>query len=240
MIVEVSFRLAVSSLSAIVALASRLPCSFSANKVSHQLSSDFQSFFLFSQTGHSQQLSPFALTSTNDTYMKRYLSWNLHPPTASCFSKHLVLLLPVSNDERSHVLEATKFLIELSVIDYFFVPHRPSTVALSALLNALDMVPRSSNGTVSDLIQELRNVPGLDPNSLEVKACRERLDLVYAHGGYSSPVETCAEEEIRTTTVSPDCVSYGVRPQDEQHRGKRARAADNDSENPIGDDRIPV
>jgi hypothetical protein len=117
-------------------------------------------------------------------------------------------------DARHDILELSRFLAELSVIDYFFVMHRPSVVALATLLNALDLVPGVSDTARQDFQRELHHIPGLDLSDLEignaVEECRNRLHLLYAQGGYS---RTAGGEELRTETISPVCVSYGCNPQ---------------------------
>jgi hypothetical protein len=118
-------------------------------------------------------------------------------------------------DVRYDILEMARFLAELSVIDYFFVLHRPSVVALAALLNGMDAVPGASDSSIRDLESELKRIPGLDLNSLAVQECRERLQLLYSQGDYSRP-DTIAREN-RTETISPVCVSYGIDPNELYH-----------------------
>lgn len=144
----------------------------------------------------------------------RALSWQVHPPTAYCFCKHLLFLLPYSTvtmDVRHDILELACFLTELSVIDYFFVAHRPSSVALAALLHSLEELPSVSRSAQMDFIQELRRIPGLNSNSEDVEECRNRLRLLYAQGGYSRNQDE-ARGEDRSETISPVCVSHGVNP----------------------------
>jgi len=138
----------------------------------------------------------------------RALSWQVHPPTAYCLCKHILFLLPysaVSMEVRHDILELARFLSELSVIDYFFVDHRPSSVALAALTHAIEDIPGVSESAQINFLSELDRVPGLDANSQEVQECRNRLRLQYAQGGYVRQDEN--REESRTETVSPVCVS---------------------------------
>ena len=67
-------------------------------------------------------------------------------------------------------------MIELSVMDYFFVSYKPSEVALASLLNALDkLYPQgSAHAHVSFLSQFV------DLQAPSIVACRERLALIYA------------------------------------------------------------
>jgi hypothetical protein len=162
--------------------------------------------------------------------MHRALAWKVHPPTAYCFSKHSLFLLPytsVSMDTRHDILELSRFLVELSVIDYFFVMHRPSVVALASLLNAMDNVRGVSETARLDFERELQRFPGLDFKRQEVEECRARLRLLYAQGGYSRP--EVAGAETRNETVSPVCVSYGLQQNPAQ---QHTRASSNGMETP--------
>jgi hypothetical protein len=111
-------------------------------------------------------------------------------------------------DARHDVLELSRFLTELSVIDYYFVVHRPSSVALAALLNAMEGVPSVSNAAINGLLDEMKRVTKLDVSAPDVLECRDRLQLLYSQGGYSPPEP---RSETRTEMISPVCVSYGCK-----------------------------
>jgi hypothetical protein len=122
-----------------------------------------------------------------------------------------MFLLPyssISMDARHDVLELSRFLTELSVIDYYFVVHRPSSVALAALLNAMEGVPSVSNAAINGLLDELKRSTKLDVSAPDVLECRDRLQLLYSQGGYSPPEP---RSETRTEMISPVCVSYGCK-----------------------------
>jgi hypothetical protein len=123
-------------------------------------------------------------------------------------------------ETRYEILELARFLTELSVIDYYFVVHRSSDVALAALLNSMEAVPGSTKMTMTAFEQELsRVVGGLDPHKKEVLDCRDRLQVLYTQGGYSRPEIT--GRETRDETVSPVCVSFGL----DQHQQEYTRPA---------------
>jgi hypothetical protein len=121
-------------------------------------------------------------------------------------------------DARHDVLELSRFLTELSVIDYYFVVHRPSSVALAALLNAMEGVPGISQDAINGLLGEMKRSTKLDVSAQDVLECRERLRLLYSQGGYSPPEP---RSETRTEMISPVCVSYGCNgyPQASFHDG---------------------
>jgi Cyclin, C-terminal domain len=136
----------------------------------------------------------------------------MHPPTAYCFAKHLLFLLPytsITMDVRHDIIELARFVTELSVIDYFFVIHRQSSVGLAALLFAVDELPTVSESVRTDFVKELGKITKLDLESPELQDCLERIRLLYAQGGYA---RMASATETRADTVSPVCVSYGVVP----------------------------
>lgn len=108
-------------------------------------------------------------------------------------------------DTRHDVLELARFLTELSVIDYYFVAHEPSAIAVAALQNSMDLVPGVSDGPRQEFLKELQRVSRLNIESPQVAMCRDRLRLLYAQGGYACPAE--ARNDMRTEAISPVCVS---------------------------------
>lgn len=141
----------------------------------------------------------------------RTLQWRLHPPTAYCFCKHFLFLIPescLSIDARYEVLELARFLTEISVIDYYFVIHRPSDVALAALLNSVEVVGGLSESVSIAFQTELSRIHGCTfPTKPEVVDCRNRLQVLYAQGGYTRSDITAREPRVEA--VSPVCVSLG-------------------------------
>lgn len=141
----------------------------------------------------------------------RTLKWNVHPPTSLCFTRYLLYLLPYSSitlDARHATLELSRFLTELSVMDFFFVPYRASTVALAAILNSMDSIPTVPPSAQLMFAANIQHATNMNPHSLEVNECRARLRLHYQQGGYAPPAQI--ENEIRDTSISPVCVTQGI------------------------------
>jgi hypothetical protein len=111
-------------------------------------------------------------------------------------------------ETRHRILELTRFLTELSVIDYFFVVYRPSVVALAALLNSVETVHGNSKSATIDFEAELYRIPGFDTRRQEVLECSDRLQILYEQGGYSHP-EIPQEYESRNV-ISPVTVTRWV------------------------------
>ena len=116
----------------------------------------------------------------------RSLSWHVHPPTAIAFVRYLSLLMPDSwsTSMKLEITELSRFLAELSVCDYFFVTLKPSSVALAALITAMDFNKYSHY--TSDLLSIIQANTGLDSLSPEVRDCCMRLAQMYYHGGYQN------------------------------------------------------
>jgi Cyclin, C-terminal domain len=167
--------------------------------------------YLSPNHGHSQDLP---------CKSSRCLAWKVHPPTAFCFGKHLFYLLPyglMSVNVRHATMELARFLTELSVIDYYFVIHKPSVVAFAALLNAMEEIP-AARSSVPSFCSEILKTTSIKPASDDVLECRNRLRLLYIQGGYSTPAESA---EARDESVSPVCVTYGCTPRSYQEPIKK-------------------
>ena len=120
-----------------------------------------------------------------------------------------MVLLPhpeVKINDRHSILELARFLTELSVIDYFFVLHKPSVVAFAALLTSMEEIPGARDG-IPTFCNEVLMSTTLDSSSEEVSDCRKRLRLLYAQGGYANPGTA---QDNRSDSISPVSVAYGV------------------------------
>lgn len=152
----------------------------------------------------------------------RALSWRVMPPTAFDFLKHyLHLLQPASamcmdapdtmvKSPRITALEdLSAFLVELSVLDYYFVNFRPSTVAVAALLNAMD--EDLHLGVANPFMQSHTLYHGYEglvvPGEEEaVYLCRQRLGSLYQNadcGTDNTPASPVPEAKRDARTTSP-------------------------------------
>lgn len=72
------------------------------------------------------------------------LRWKCNAPTSIDFLRTFYALFPTTSPSSSHVnddiMELARFFVELSVWECTFVPQESSTIALAAILNAMDMV----------------------------------------------------------------------------------------------------
>lgn len=105
----------------------------------------------------------------------QHLQWRLNPPTPQAFLMYLLELFPV--EEKEEINDIALYTIELSVHDYYLVPAKASTLALTAICNAMQMLGHSS-----DWIAKIRG-DILQDESNTIHLCKERLHLLYANTG---------------------------------------------------------
>jgi len=150
--------------------------------------------------------------------MLRHLKWHLHPPTPPSFVRLFLHYLPEddqndqdkarsgsgSGSSRSRialgsVLELSEWNCELSVCEYFFVKFPPSTVAVSAILNAIEKSPTPpSKSAVDKFVANLNNVLKIKTDTEEVNSCREALMKMYNASG----IEEDLQSDIEVATVN--------------------------------------
>lgn len=150
------------------------------------------------------------------------LSWHLHPPTPFSFVRDLVPMLISSHTcaspaVRYNILDIARFLTELSVCEYFFVTMKPSSIALAALLNAMDTVlaPDEENYTYSGtsrFLQFLKESARLDHNDPQVVKCRVKLHQLYSEQvNCTQTSKATSQQQLpkvdrASMSPSPECV----------------------------------
>ena len=118
---------------------------------------------------------PEQVESTELSILSR-LQWRVHPPTSLAFVKHLLLLLPwdaCTPQERVHLEETSKFLLELSVMDGAFVHYKRSTIALAAIMCSFNL-PDKTRQIFFDAVHD---ATGLDLDD-DVIRCADRLNNI--------------------------------------------------------------
>ena len=139
------------------------------------------------------------------------LRWHVHPPTAQVFVKHFLFFLSIEEEE---LHDLSQFMIELSVMDYFFVSYKPSEIAIAALHNAMDRLGHKSAAQHSFPFTS----QFFDINSPAVLACRERLSLIYKQANeqnalddHEAQVEIPEPAQLQRT-ISPVSVMAPLEP----------------------------
>lgn len=166
------------------------------------------------------------------------LRWQVHAPTPYTFLSHFMQVLTITPTTTSsssvgaqattttilspcsvQIYEMARYLVELSVLDYYFVGKRSSSIAVAALLNALEdqyytnttaataaaAHPHVAHKAISDLM-----VPG---EELLVHHCQNRLRGLTQTNAANDPARDAAaaavpqeEEDPRSWQTSPTSV----------------------------------
>jgi len=121
--------------------------------------------------------------SAMETTVLHTLHWNLHPPTAIAFSAIFLdyffasRVVTITSTDLDDMYDVSSFFSELAVCDYFFVHLRPSTVALAAILNAIEGMYGPEHSFVGDILQAAHGLRMGVPH--DVAAARNRLWELY-------------------------------------------------------------
>jgi hypothetical protein len=114
------------------------------------------------------------------------LDFSLNPPTVMSFAMHLLLLLPHEINERDRIelVESTRFAVELSVADSFFVGNKPAPSIIAAAAIILSLQQSSlSQSTLSIMIEIhycdiILDQIGIDADDSRFKKSQHRLQLL--------------------------------------------------------------
>ena len=124
------------------------------------------------------------------------LQWHVHPPTPQLFVKHFLFFLSIEEHE---VHDLSQFMVELSVMDYFFVSYKPSEIAIAGVLNAIERLQPDLRGRGGFPFHRTM----VDTTTPEVHACRERLALIFAQANdqaNNEPMDNPSPKSNRTTS----------------------------------------
>jgi Cyclin, N-terminal domain len=142
-----------------------------------------------------------------ESHILHTLSWNLHPPTAIAFSSIFLdyffasRVVTISSTDLEDIYDVSSFFSELAVCDYFFVLMRASTVALAAILNALEGMYGPDNTLSVDIIQAAHEIHLGVPHDLS--AARNRLWELYERS------EECALHNDKCVDEDPTTAWHG-------------------------------
>lgn len=127
------------------------------------------------------------------------LQWHVHPPSPQAFVKHFLYLGGI---EDSELLDVSQFMVELSIMDYYFVDYKSSEIAIAAVMNALQRrSPSDRDKAPKHHDESYHHLMGPVPKSLfdydtsKVRECRDRLHLIFMQANGHVPAD---EEDSRT------------------------------------------
>lgn len=113
------------------------------------------------------------------------LDFHLNPPTTISFAIHFLLLLPneINEGDRKELFESTRFVVELSVADSFFVACKPSIIAAAAIIMTLlqpSTLSRSTLFTLREIhyCETILDQIGIDDEDSRLQKTQDRLKLL--------------------------------------------------------------
>ena len=131
------------------------------------------------------------------------LQWHVHPPTPQTFVKHFLFFLSIEEHE---IHDLSQFMVELSVMDYFFVSYKPSEIAIAGVLIAIDRLVPGRRAQVRFPFDRTL----IEIDTPQVQACRSRLLMIYAQA--NDQVDAVPHASATGRTTSP--VSVMANPND--------------------------
>lgn len=118
-----------------------------------------------------------------ETIILHSLSWRMHPPSAVSFISYLCKLFPSTLDPSiSHaILQRASFFAELAAFDYYFAKEKSSSIALSALVNAMEGFDTNDIpvSTRTDFLRAVSSVAGLSYDN-SIAMAQKRLWKLYS------------------------------------------------------------
>mmetsp|Transcript_25838 Transcript_25838/g.44134 ORF Transcript_25838/g.44134 Transcript_25838/m.44134 type:complete len:327 (-) Transcript_25838:145-1125(-) len=158
-----------------------------------------------------------------ESSMLQSLQWHVHPPTPFAFCSDLLRLVSedIHPNTRYDLEEMARFLTELSVCDYWFVTRNPSSIALAAIISAIELQgSRIDNLKYEvDFLHRVADI-GIDiTKDEEVTECYNRLRKLFTAGGYNSSLDEPPAETVESRdgehadgTLSPGAVNHAGSP----------------------------
>lgn len=119
-----------------------------------------------------------------ESHILQTLSWYLTPPTAPAIGAVLLDYIFCDNPfqlpsaDLDDIYDITAFFTELAVCDYFFVSRRASTIALAAIMDALEGV-LGPNNTFRSHVLNAAHALGMTTTHQEMVTSRNRLWELY-------------------------------------------------------------
>mmetsp|Transcript_34961 Transcript_34961/g.84608 ORF Transcript_34961/g.84608 Transcript_34961/m.84608 type:complete len:386 (+) Transcript_34961:196-1353(+) len=107
-----------------------------------------------------------------ETKILKVFNWHVHPPTAVCFMRQLLRLLPpeTSPVARYIIVEVTRFISEVSACLYKFLKYKPSALSLAAIMIAMERIDETTlpYWQRQQFMYNVTTTTGMDGTSLDV------------------------------------------------------------------------
>ncbi|KAL3797496.1 hypothetical protein HJC23_009860 [Cyclotella cryptica] len=136
----------------------------------------------------------------------------MYPPTAGTFLLVLLNGFAGPNDLVKLLIDNTQFLIELASCDFFFLPFRPSTIAMAAIRVAFEQDDLNMDSSYKTQIEshiDAVNAPSSEADKKDVEDCIQRLRTIFHQNQLliveiDSKRDAGENQSAKTATVSAD------------------------------------
>mmetsp|Transcript_7441 Transcript_7441/g.20692 ORF Transcript_7441/g.20692 Transcript_7441/m.20692 type:complete len:462 (+) Transcript_7441:255-1640(+) len=207
------------------------------------------------------ELSRGTYTAADVAFMEQQLlivlGWRVAGPTGLDFCRHLIELTLTHGTNSSNssannknssnadriaeaMVDLCRYQTELAAADYRFVTLKPSTVAVSACLNAIEALGDTVIAPTERLVvvETIRRVTKIDPNARAVRTCREELMIGLAGveiGDAGTDLAKLAVQQAATDSSDSSGSSTGSSDNDSSGNklGRRESIGSSAEESPI-------
>ena len=138
------------------------------------------------------------------------LKWRVNGPTTHSFLRYYAKLSSEVEDvslvTKYSLTDLCVFQLDLSVGDYFFCLKKPSSIAIAALMNAVQTSPEISREESEQFTKTMQQICEVDLNSPEIQSIMSRLRMLLNNNGIEIKLQnkqTCSLQR----RMSPVCIT---------------------------------
>lgn len=138
------------------------------------------------------------------------IQWRVNPPTPSAFARELLNVIPYEVIQRDQILNVFKDQIHNMLYEEYFVPIKACKLALAALSNALESVPRAKK-LPKYVEPRLLSAAGLSKDDTnEISQIRELLIDISTNTDANPAEEQTEEVQPTPTKQDVSCLSTPI------------------------------
>ena len=166
-----------------------------------------------------------------ETKILKAFDWHVHPPTAVCFMRQLLRLLPPETTPvaRYIIVEVTRFISEVSACLYKFLKYPPSTLSLAAIMIAMERIDERTlpywqrqqfmynvtavtgmDGTSWDVLRALDDLRTSLDNNMNLKDLMRTIDAQCLQANAANQMNGKGKDELLKGPSSPRDVVSGI------------------------------
>ena len=139
------------------------------------------------------------------------LKWRMCTPTISCFASYYIELLPkkLPLGVKEHIKYLSSLQIENSIKDYHFSSFKPSLIALSSILNAIDALKISNTFASQSFHRDIILIAGI-PTDINIHHIQEKMKNRIQHWFPFEEKNVCHQYDMKkhfaNIKISSNCI----------------------------------